>query len=170
MIQSAGNENWTIDVPSGWRQKKGDESVSLLPPAEIGALQLSGHQRDDAHVTDEDLLEFAADHLDAGAPRRDVRLGDFMGFEIAYDAEGFACREWYLRRGRQPSETTHHDISQKYKAAFKNLSMELKKKIDNEYSRGLNESIDNKYLLSSAGTEMVRKVQPNVEEYYSLNN
>jgi hypothetical protein len=48
--------------------------------------------------------------------------------------------------------------------------MELKKKIDNEYSRGnINESMDNKYLLSSAGTDIVRKVQPNVEEYYSLN-
>ena len=47
--------------------------------------------------------------------------------------------------------------------------MELKKKIDNEYSRA-NESMDNKYLVSSAGTDIVRKVKPNVEEYYSLTN
>ncbi len=100
MTQSAGTENWTIDVPRGWRKKKDDECVRLVPPSEIGSLQLSGHQKDDGNVTDEDLLELATDHLDAGAPRRDVRLGDFMGFEIAYDAEGFACREWYLRHDR----------------------------------------------------------------------
>ena len=47
--------------------------------------------------------------------------------------------------------------------------MELKKKMDNEYSRG-NESMDNKYLVSSAGTDIVRRVKPNVEEYYSLSN
>lgn len=54
-------------------------------------------------------------------------------------------RDWYLRKGRQTHDKlSHNEVSQKYKDAFKNLSMELKKKIDSEYRH--NESIENKYL------------------------
>ena len=63
-------------------------------------------------------------------------------------------------------------MSQNYKDAFKNLSQELKKKIQSEYSRGNNESaVENKYLLlsESAGTD-IRKIDAGVEEenYYRM--
>lgn len=75
-------------------------------------------------------------------------------------------REWYLRKGRESQDRlSHKDISQKYREAFKNLSQELKRKIDTEYSRGGHESIDNRYLqCSSTGTELMRKMRPGVEE------
>jgi len=64
-----------------------------------GCLQLQGHRKKDGDVNDDDLDEVASDHLEAGAPVRDVRLGDFIGFEVDYDAGELSCREWFLRSG-----------------------------------------------------------------------
>ena len=100
MAHRVGNEHWSLACPKGWRSKDEPDCLSLVPPSEVGALQLSSHVKKGGPVDDADLLEFAADHIGAGAPRRDVRLGDFTGFEITYDTDAFACREWYLRKSK----------------------------------------------------------------------
>ena len=42
-------------------------------------------------------------------------------------------KEWYQRRGRKNDEDLSHvDVSKKYQDAFRNLSMELKRKMEKE--------------------------------------
>ncbi|MEM6673821.1 MAG: hypothetical protein AAF726_13335 [Planctomycetota bacterium] len=100
MTRTAGSEHWSIDVPEGWSVREDEDCLSILSPVHEDALQLSSHRKKAGAVSDADLLEFAADHLDAGAPRRGAGLGDFVGFEIAYEVDEFARREWYLRSGQ----------------------------------------------------------------------
>ncbi|MEM1451838.1 MAG: hypothetical protein AAF957_18270 [Planctomycetota bacterium] len=98
MERRVEKDGWSLAVPEGWEVHEEPDSTSLVPPSGRGALQLSGHRKSGGAVSDGDLLELASDHIQAGAPRRDVRLGEFMGFEIAYEADGYARREWYLRK------------------------------------------------------------------------
>ena len=46
-------------------------------------------------------------------------------------------KDWYQRRGRSHKEEkiSHKDIAKKYQAAFSNLSKELKRKIEDDYSK-----------------------------------
>lgn len=97
MTERTREEWWSIEPPEGWSAGRTPECFQIDPPSGDGSFQLSAYRNEKAHVTEGDLLEFADHHIRNGAPRRDVRLGDFVGFEITYDAEGLAYREWYLR-------------------------------------------------------------------------
>ena len=98
MAQRFDGDGWTIVGPPGWVRSEERDGVSFRSAA--GArLRLSSHRKKGGEVRDEDLDEVASEHLDAGAPVRDVRLGDFVGFEVDFDAEGLSCREWFLRSG-----------------------------------------------------------------------
>lgn len=97
MTEPTGGEWWTIEPPEGWSAEWTSDCFEILPPSNDGAFQLSAHRKGSGPVTEGDLLEFAEDHLRNGAPRRDVKLGDFAGFEITYDKGDSAYREWYLR-------------------------------------------------------------------------
>lgn len=99
MAQRHGGDGWNIAVPSGWTARDEDDCVHLIPPGRGDGVRLTSARKGESRVKDADLVDFAADHLDAGAPRRDVRLGDFVGFEIAFDTEDLAVREWTLRAG-----------------------------------------------------------------------
>jgi len=62
----------------------------------MSALQLSA-ARKGTEITDEDLREFAENHLAAGASPSPVEAGDFKGFSIAYRDESHHWRQWFLR-------------------------------------------------------------------------
>lgn len=98
MSKRIGGPGWSIVPPEGWAVEETDDCLLVVPPSGSGALQFSSHGKDGGSITDKDLLELAEDHLANGAPRRSVQLGDFVGFEIAYDAEELTRREWYLRK------------------------------------------------------------------------
>jgi hypothetical protein len=84
------------------------------------------------------------------------RIAQILDKRSSIDDYKDKSRDWYLRKGRESQDKlSHKEVSQKYKDAFKNLSMELKKKIDLESRDPRHiESIDNKYLqVSSNGTD-----------------
>ena len=85
--------------PERWEMARDEGAVTFTSEAG-GCLQMQGHLKKDGDVDDDDLDEVASDHLEAGAPVRDVRLGDFVGFEVDYDAGELSCREWFLRSGQ----------------------------------------------------------------------
>ena len=84
--------------PERWEMASEDGAVMFTSEGG-GCLQMQGHRKREGDVNDDDLDEVASDHLEAGAPVRDVRLGDFVGFEVDYDADELSCREWFLRSG-----------------------------------------------------------------------
>ena len=47
-------------------------------------------------MTDEDLRDFAVDHVEAGADLTSVSFGDFTGFHVSYRVEDqeFWCEYW----------------------------------------------------------------------------
>ena len=98
MAQRFDGDGWWIDGPDGWEVASEEEAVMFTSAAGV-SFQLRGHRKKGGGVRDEDLEEVASDHLEAGAPMRDVRLGEFVGFEVDYDAGELSCREWFLRSG-----------------------------------------------------------------------
>ena len=93
-------QSWSATLPDGWSQSSDEECINLEGPRPIGALQISSYTKD-AIVSEQDLADFAKEHLSAGARPAQVTFGDYTGFRIDYGADDFFCQEWYLRHGHQ---------------------------------------------------------------------
>lgn len=102
-----GRETWSLVVPPNWRAWHDTECATLVADEEIGALQISAAFKD-TDVTDDDLREFASDHLEAGAKSRPVSVGEFVGFEICCGDDDTFWRQWYLRNGQQMLFVTYN--------------------------------------------------------------
>jgi hypothetical protein len=88
MSQARGAE-WSLTLAPSWQANDDEDGFCIVRPEGLGALQ----------ITDEDLTDFAADHLDAGARTRPVTLGNFSGIAIRYGADRIHWRQWFLRHG-----------------------------------------------------------------------
>lgn len=97
-MSQAGGTDWNLALASSWQASDDRDCVTIARPDGLGALQISAARKHTA-VTDDDLADFAADHLDAGAIARQVSLGDFSGIAIRYRADGVHRRQWCLPRG-----------------------------------------------------------------------
>ncbi len=102
-----GRETWSLVVPDGWHARHDPECATLECEPAIGALQISAAFKD-SPVLDEDLRDFASEHLEAGAIMRPTVAGDFVGFEIAYSDGGTSWRQWYLRCDNQALFVTYN--------------------------------------------------------------
>lgn len=87
---------WEITLPDDWEVETDEDSTSVYDPDGPGTLQISAMREEDM-ITEKDLREMAADHLEAGAEPEEVELGDFDGFVLRYDTEGEYWSEWYLK-------------------------------------------------------------------------
>jgi hypothetical protein len=107
MEQLFGRGTWSLLLPDGWQGWHDPECATIVANPEIGALQVSAAFKD-SEVSEADLREFAAEHLDAGATPSLVQCGDFVGFTIAFGTEDAFWREWYLRNGGQALFVTYN--------------------------------------------------------------
>lgn len=102
-----GRATWSLEVPVGWRAWHDDGCATLVGPDEIGALQISAAFKD-SEVLDEDLQGFASDRLVAGAKPTAVRIGDFVGLELAFRDGDLFWRQWFLRNAAQVLFVTYN--------------------------------------------------------------
>jgi hypothetical protein len=79
--------SWELDLPSDWTAEHDDTCVTLERAGGVGALQISGAQKD-GDVTDDDLRDFAAEHLEAGAVPSAAICGEYSGFILKYGEGG----------------------------------------------------------------------------------
>lgn len=107
MASRFGTDTWTLQVPSGWRAWHDEECTTLVGPGGLGALQVSVAVKD-SEVLDEDLRDFASEHLAAGAHAEAAEAGDYAGFEVAFSDGERYWRQWFLRRGRQALFVTYN--------------------------------------------------------------
>lgn len=90
---------WSVQVPETWVVEQDEECVAFTASPEIGVLQLSAARNENGLATDEDLLEFAEEHISSGAKLTSVNIGKLSGFYLQYSDGEFHCREWWLRSG-----------------------------------------------------------------------
>ena len=90
---------WSVQVPEEWEIEEDDVCTTITATPHIGALQISSARNDNGPATDEDLLDFAEEHVKAGAKLREAHVGNLSGFYIHYSDDEFYSREWWLRRG-----------------------------------------------------------------------
>ena len=107
MASRFGRDTWTLQVPSGWRAWHDEECATLVGPSDLGALQVSAAFKD-SEVLDQDLRDFASDHLAAGAHPEAAEAGDYVGFQIAFSDGERYWRQWFLRRGTQALFVTYN--------------------------------------------------------------
>jgi hypothetical protein len=74
---------WELDLPSDREAERDDACVTLERTRGVGALQIRGAQKD-VDVTDDDLRDFASEHLDAGAVASATVCGRYSGFNLRY--------------------------------------------------------------------------------------
>jgi hypothetical protein len=107
MSDRFGTNTWSLVVPGGWSARHDEECATLTGSEDVGTLQISAAFLD-ADVEDEDLRDLAEEHLEAGAVAHPAQAGDFVGFEIRFEADGSFWREWYLRCGEQALFVTYN--------------------------------------------------------------
>ena len=90
--------HWNISLPDNWVVEDEVDYICLYHPEGVGALLISTFEQDST-VTDEDLEEFAADHIDGDVDPDEVEYGDFSGFTFCYEIESEYLCEWYLKAG-----------------------------------------------------------------------
>jgi hypothetical protein len=95
-MSKARGTSWELSLEPFWLAQHHDECESIFRPDGVGALQLSS-ARKEGDVTDDDLVGFASEHVNAGARTMSVNLGDFSGIAIHYNADGSNWRKWFLK-------------------------------------------------------------------------
>lgn len=97
---------WSIVVPDGWTVRDEDDVTTFEADPGVGALQVSAYAKDEP-VTDEDLEEFAEEHLTAGATPDPVEHTLYEGFAISYEVDEQFWTEWFLRHEHQMLYVTY---------------------------------------------------------------
>ena len=88
---------WSVQLPENWEAEQDDVCVTFTSNSSSGTLQVSAAQNSNGPVTDEDLLEFAEEHLEAGVKPHNILAGNFRGFYIRYSDDEFYYKNWWLR-------------------------------------------------------------------------
>lgn len=97
-MNKARGVSWELSLEPSWETQSDEECETLFCPDGVGALQISS-ARKEGDVTDDDLNNFAADHLNTDTKTKPVILGDFSGIAIQHKADGSLWRRWFLRYG-----------------------------------------------------------------------
>lgn len=96
-MATAQNPLWKATYPETWVMETEEDSVLLYDPDNgIGTLEITCFCKDDGPVEPQELLDLAADTIEAGARRMDVTMGDKKGLLFFYTEEETAWKEWYL--------------------------------------------------------------------------
>ena len=96
MAQNYRSEWWQIQMPADWFGEREKGCVSFVGENGVGALQISAYRKDEK-LTDDDLEEFAENHIAAGAKLAQVEFGFLTGFTIHFGMENEYWRFWWLR-------------------------------------------------------------------------
>jgi hypothetical protein len=91
---------WSIEVPTGWSADYDEDCTTLTADIPLGALQISATRKDAGPITDDELREFAQEHIEAGAKLRPATYGNLSGFGVRYSDEEYSYQEWWLRTGQ----------------------------------------------------------------------
>jgi hypothetical protein len=87
------SEWWSVQLPDDWSTEQDDTCTSMFSESRVGALQLSGARNSNGPATDDDLRDFAKEHLDTGAPVKAVKCGAFTGFYLHYSVDDMYQRQ-----------------------------------------------------------------------------
>ena len=93
------SEWWSICLPDDWTIEQDNTCITMFSESGFGALQISASCNNNGSATDDDLREFAQEHIDAGASLEPIICGEFTGFYLHYSIEEVYQREWWLRCG-----------------------------------------------------------------------
>lgn len=88
---------WTIIIPDEWSCYRDANSVSIHAEPALGVLQVSAARKDADLVTDDDLRDFAQDHVRTYGDLSPVAIGEWCGFYLKFSTDEYYWREWWLR-------------------------------------------------------------------------
>lgn len=92
-------EWWCLELPDEWSADMEDDCVTISDCDSVGSIDITVVRKDSGNVSEEELRDFSSDLLDAGERPNEVVVNEASGLLFAYDEEGHAWREWYLRKG-----------------------------------------------------------------------
>ncbi len=90
---------WSADLPHGWRGVEEERCVTISQHPRVGVLQITAARNPEGVVTDQDLKDFAEEHIAGEKSLVRVIYESFLGFSINYTKGQLFWREWWLRSG-----------------------------------------------------------------------
>ncbi len=91
---------WTLALPPEWWADAEEEGILIGDRDDVGCIEISTLQRDDADFSEADLQAIARDELPQVAQWRQTQCGEFEGMRGEFREEGSAIRSWLLMAGR----------------------------------------------------------------------
>jgi len=88
---------WSVQLPDDWGTERDDTCTSMFSGTGVGALQVSAARNSNGAATDDDLRDFAKEHLAAGATITPASCGAFTGLYLHYATDDMYQRQWWLR-------------------------------------------------------------------------
>ena len=95
-MRQAGEAEWLLDVPAGWSVVNHPECLTLTPPADESALQISSASKEAGLITTNELREMAEKRSELTGPAFHAVFGAFRGFGVAYEEANVAWRRYWL--------------------------------------------------------------------------
>lgn len=96
MTNTFAGIDWEVSLPENWQGQQDDECSTLFHPNGVGVLQISSAQKEGL-VSHEDLLDFAEEHVEAGAKIKEASFVDLKGFTFQYQLDDSYWIQWFLR-------------------------------------------------------------------------
>jgi len=90
------SNSWCIKYPSNWIHENTPECESFYNPNGVGTLQISCAIKEN-NITEEEILNFARDHLVKSNDVASTQLGDFDSITFTYLEDNNYWRLWYLK-------------------------------------------------------------------------
>ncbi len=84
---------WMLELPQEWQASQDDEMIVIADQDGVGEIAITTLEKEDGDVTEAELLAFT-EGLGKGEA---VTVSGLAGYYFAYQEDGDALREWYLR-------------------------------------------------------------------------
>jgi hypothetical protein len=110
------SEWWSVDLPANWSGHRSNACSTFSAKPPLGVLQISAARKDTGIVSDDDLRDFAEDHIGRPGVRIEpAGLGLFFGFTAGHREDGLFWRKWWVRSGHLMVFITYN-VNQDYEA------------------------------------------------------
>ena len=88
---------WIIDLPPEWQAEQDEDTIIISDEDGVGELAITTLEKENLTVSDEELIEYSSDLIEAYGRGEKVRVGELEGYYFTYTEDDDAVRDWYLR-------------------------------------------------------------------------
>ncbi|ARN72803.1 hypothetical protein [Oceanicoccus sagamiensis] len=88
---------WIIELPDEWEADQDEDTIVISDEDGVGEIAITTLQKQQGNVDETELQDYMGDVVEQFGPAELTQVAELDGYYIAYQEDGDAVREWYLR-------------------------------------------------------------------------